>query len=164
MHSNTTRTPTHPGDVLSRIFKTDRDARALSVRSGISEVTLRQIVSSGQVGSYVTAVALEIATNNEIEADAITDLSTKGARLYRREPARSLLKLSLMEGMSMARLLGRYDLTNADLFVFMNAAEGHSEDTKDRVRSVLGQLGISTIRNEPFPLAEAGGLTEPEEP
>src|SRR3546814_9725775 len=54
-------------------------------RSGISEVTLRQIVATGRVNSYVTAIALEIATDRQIDADAITTLETKGAQLYRRE-------------------------------------------------------------------------------
>src|SRR3546814_7504470 len=72
-------------------------------RSGISEVTLRQIVATGRVNSYVTAIALEIATDRQIDADAITTLETKGAQLYRREPARSLLMLSFEQGVSMAR-------------------------------------------------------------
>lgn len=139
-------------DVITRMFGPERDARALSVRSGISEVTLRQIAATGRVSSYVTAVALEIATDRAIDADDITDLSTKGARLYRREPARTLLRRSLEEGVSMAGLLRRYGLTNADLFAFMNAADGKSQDTKVRVRDALLSLGISPTRTEPFGL------------
>src|SRR3546814_11326731 len=105
-------------------------------RSGISEVTLRQIVATGRVNSYVTAIALEIATDRQIDADAITTLETKGAQLYRREPARSLLMLSFEQGVSMAGLLRRHGLTNADLFAFMHAPEGRSDETKSRVRDV----------------------------
>jgi cell envelope opacity-associated protein A len=132
------------------MFGTERDARALSVRSGISEVTLRQIAATGRVNSYVTAVALEIATNSAIHADEITNLSTKGAQLYRREPARTLLRRSVEEGVSMAGLLRRHGLTNADLFAFMNAADGKSKDTKARVSDALLSLGICPIRTEPF--------------
>src|SRR3546814_7213724 len=70
--------------------------------------------------------------------------------LYRREPARSLLMLSFEQGVSMAGLLRRHGLTNADLFAFMNAPEGRSDETKSRVRDVLDKLGISTARTEPF--------------
>src|SRR3546814_3132089 len=109
-----------------------------------------QIVATGRVNSYVTAIALEIATDRQIDADAITTLETKGAQLYRREPARSLLMLSFEQGVSMAGLLRRHGLTNADLFAFMNAPEGRSDETKSRVRDVLDKLGISTARTEPF--------------
>ena len=137
-------------DAITRLFGSEKDARALSVRSGISEVTLRQIAATGRVSSYVTAVALEIATEREIDADAITTLDTKGAHLYRREPARSLLMLSFERGVSMAGLLRKHGLTNADLFAYMNAPEGRSEETKARVRDVLEKLGITTTRTEPF--------------
>src|SRR3546814_18740989 len=71
--------------------------------------------------------------------------------LYRREPARSLLMLSFEQGVSMAGLLRRHGLTNADLFAFMNAPEGRSDETKSRVRDVLDKFGIFTARTEPLP-------------
>src|SRR3546814_6779806 len=89
-----------------------------------------QIVATGRVNSYVTAIALEIATDRQIDADAITTLETKGAQLYRREPARSLLMLSFEQGVSMAGLLRRHGLTNADLFALMNAPEGDRKSTR----------------------------------
>src|SRR3546814_13131195 len=107
-----------------------------------------QIVATGRVNSYVTAIALEIATDRQIDADAITTLETKGAQLYRREPARSLLMLSFEQGVSMAGLLRRLGITTADLFAFMNAPEGRSYATKSRVRDVLDKFGISTARTE----------------
>src|SRR3546814_6288017 len=98
MLETTSPPPGSPADAITRLFKLELDARALSVRSGISEVTLRQIVATGRVNSYVTAIGLEMATDRQIDADAITTLVTKGAQLYRREPARSLLLLSFEQG------------------------------------------------------------------
>src|SRR3546814_12679443 len=85
MLETTSPPPGSPADAITRLFKLELDARALSVRSGISEVTLRQIVATGRVNSYVTAIALEIATDRQIDADAITTLETKGAQLRSEE-------------------------------------------------------------------------------
>src|SRR3546814_3512204 len=94
MLETTSPPPGSPADAITRLFKLELDARALSVRSGISEVTLRQIVATGRVNSYVTAIALEIATDRQIDADAITTLETKGDQLYRREPDRKSTRLN----------------------------------------------------------------------
>src|SRR3546814_13609302 len=67
-----------------------------------------------------------------------------------REAVGSLLMLSFEQGVSMAGLLRRHGLTKADLFAFMNAPGGRSDETKSRVRDVLDKLGISTARTEPF--------------
>src|SRR3546814_5959433 len=83
MLETTSPPPGSPADAITRLFKLELDARALSVRSGISEVTLRQIVATGRVNSYVTAIALEIATDRQIDADAITTLETKDRKSTR---------------------------------------------------------------------------------
>lgn len=140
--------PGHIGRVLTRLLSSEGAIRRLSTQSGLSAVTLRSIAASGTVNSYVTAVALERATEGEIRADAITTKATKGSDLYRREPARSLLLQSFAEGIPISRLLGRHGLTPGDLWNFMNASPGKYEATKERVRTVLIQLNLDTDREE----------------
>lgn len=154
MHTQSSSAPGTPADALKSLLASHPDIRSLSARSGISEVTLRQIASSGAVSSYVTAVALELATDCKIDADSITTLATKGAPLYRREPARTLLRRSLQDGLSISQFLRRVGITIVDLHVFMNAEVGRSEDTKARVRTAIESLGLSAERTEPFQSTE----------
>src|SRR3546814_5411242 len=76
MLETTSPPPGSPADAITRLFKLELDARALSVRSGISEVTLRQIVATGQVNSYVTAIALEIATDRQRSEEHTSELQS----------------------------------------------------------------------------------------
>jgi hypothetical protein len=144
MSEQTSHAPaTEPG-ALWRIL-TDRDYRKqLSSRSGLSSVTLRQIAETGRVNSYVTALALEYATEGQVLADQVTSAQTKGFVFYSNPTARALLLMAMKEGTTLARLLGRHMLTTTDLWTFVNAQEGKCEETKERVRSVLKDLGIPT--------------------
>lgn len=140
--------PDNVGRILSRLLSDEGAVRKFSNHSGISSVTLRAIKSSGVVNSYVTAVALERATDGMIMADHVTTVQTKGADLYRREPARTLLHMSFEQQISISRFLGRHGLTPGDLWNFMNAPAGKYERTKDLVRAVLIQLNINPEREE----------------
>lgn len=134
---------------LARILTGDGAIRKFSTESGISAVTLRSIAATGSVNSYVTAVAIERATGGEIQADTITTEQTKGAELYRREPARSLLYRSFDDGVPISRLLGRYGLTPGDLWNFMNTPPGIYERSKAKVRSALHHLDLNSSLEEP---------------
>src|SRR3546814_20507170 len=98
MLETTSPPPGSPADAITRLFKLELDARALSVRSGISEVTLRQIVATGRVNSYVTAIAPATATDRQINAAALTTLEQNCTQLYLRAPPTPLLFFSFKTG------------------------------------------------------------------
>lgn len=133
---------------LPRILNDAQYRRLVAARSGLSEVTLRKIAMNGKVDSFVSAVALQHATDGELVAEAMTDDSTKGARFYRNRSARALLDLATKEGMTIARLLGRHSLTTLDLWTFVHAAHGKCNDTKERVSKVLLELGLPVDRGD----------------
>ncbi len=134
--------PATGGAALARLLRNDGAVRRLSLRSGVSAVTLRSIATSGAVNSYVTAMAIEIATDGAIKAESITTDATKGADLYRRQPARALLLKAFEEEVTIARLLARYDLTQSDLWNYMNSPPGKYEGAKLKLQSALQDLSI----------------------
>lgn len=138
--------PASGGAALSRLLNNDGAVRRLSLQSGVSAVTLRSIAASGTVSSYVTAMAIELATDGAITAESIVTPTTKGADLYRREPARTLLLKAFEQEITIARLLARYDLTQGDLWNYMNAPAGKYEGAKEKVCKALQDLSIPVDR------------------
>lgn len=136
-------TPVQIKAMLCPLLSAKGAQRNLAVKSGISGMTLRRIATTGKVDSYVTALALERATDGEIKADALAGPSTKGYSFYQKEPARALLNLAFDEGITLARLLARHGLTGTDLWVSLNSPGGTNERTKEKVREMLRSYGLS---------------------
>lgn len=116
--------------------------RELSIKSGLSQPTLRKIVDTGVVSSLRTAVALEAATDGAIPAETSVQPGARGASLYTRDPAKSILAHARARRITVAEFLATLGITNQDLWIYMNHADGLSDALKQRVRSALLQHTI----------------------
>ncbi len=116
--------------------------KTLSIKSGLSEPTLRKIVDTGVVSSHRTAAALEALSDGAIPAASSIQPGARGSNFYSRQPAQSILAKALSLKISVADFLAKLGLTHHDLWVYMNHGDGLSDAVKQRVRSALQQHGL----------------------
>lgn len=135
--------PASAGAEFVRLFQDEGTLKELSARSGVSIATLRNVAVCGRANSYVTALAIEQATDGRIKASNLVPEDAKGVGFYSRDPARALLLKAMEEGKSVARLLAQHGASTGDLWNAMNAPKGARMDSKDRIAAVLVQLQLS---------------------
>lgn len=127
---------------MARITKPAGAIRDLSIRSGISEPTLRKIAETGIVASRRTAAALEAATDGEIPAARSVQPNARGNDLYTREPGVSILREALRRHVGVGDVLHSLGLTHQDLWSFAHLPDGQGEAVKSRVRAALRLAGF----------------------
>jgi hypothetical protein len=132
---------------MNVLFESEGGPKGLSIRSGLSQPTLRKIADTGVASSHATAAKLASASGGTIDVDDALGPDARGG-IYKEDPGHAILTIALRDKVSVTEVLGRIGLDHGDLWDYMNHGPDRQSNRRDRVRTALENAGIPDPRRD----------------
>lgn len=127
---------------LAPIANAEGAIRRIALGAGLSQQTVRSIVSTGMVTSVHTAHALEAATEGAVLASEIVQPGARGEEVYGKFPGSAIMQLAIARRCSPGAILASVGITHQDLNAYSKGAERAPAAVRTRLEAGLRMLAL----------------------
>jgi DNA-binding transcriptional regulator YdaS (Cro superfamily) len=128
---------------LAPIADADGAVRRLALGAGLSQQTVRSVISTGVVTSVHTAHAIEAATEGAVLANDIIQPGARGEDVYGKFPGSAILQLAIARRCSPGAILASVGITHQDLNAYSKSGERAPHAVRTRLEAGLRMLALT---------------------